>query len=345
MGNSCCNRNNEDLMDLNINNETIKNIFEEINKSSNPFFYSTLSMIEKAEHKFLNSGKNILNYVNTEYSYIINSQLKLCYKLVKPDLDFLIENKNSIISQNIYYMLVILTLSNSNNCRSKKESICYTIVDKFLKDKITDYSNFIESIKRLASICTYISIIFVMIHLIIDDDNIELDLERLLITKKQLIFKKYKLSNSSNSQNLNNLELINGSEFNEKPNNELSSNAKSKETEITNNYNNNYEYNNKYNDYILENNEYINYNNNNYIIIRCDNLPLDFFNCIREAFPFISVYSSYDKYLDKVVNNALNKLFFRKNIFSELNKEELKTIIDDVVDIISCKNLFNIWIK
>ena len=97
MGSTCCNRNDANLIDLNVDKENIKQEFEELNKTTNPFYFYSLSMIEKAERNFLNSNKKLPDFINTEYSYILNAQLKICYDLVKKDLEYLIENKLSTV--------------------------------------------------------------------------------------------------------------------------------------------------------------------------------------------------------------------------------------------------------
>ena len=299
MGNSCCGR-SETKIDFSLETSNLKEEFDDINRAFNPFFYYSLLMIESQEQKFINSGKNLLDFINVEYSYIINSQFKLCYNLCRDDLDKIIDNKN--VADIVFYNLVFLTLSNSYNILNKKEEICYTIINKYIIAKgQTDYSMLIESVKCVSSICSKITIIFLLVNFFINLDQIEMDHERIFIKGDKIQYSN-PYFDSELGLNKNTSEIS----FFEKrcPSNDSP-----------------------------------------FIKIGADNIHNLFFECMFVIYPHVKVYYPYDKYIDKTVNYALNKLFFRKNIFSDLNKDEIKAIIDDVIDLISCENLFNLLLK
>lgn len=294
MGTSCCIRSRTD-MDLNIEKENLICEIQDLNKVINPYYYWSLPMIELAEQKFVESGKNIQDYINVEFSYILHAQFKSCYSLVKKDLEQLFENKN--VADLVFYDLVMLVLSASNNTYDKKELLCLTVVEKYVTTDIKDYSLFIESIKTLISICLKISIVFVYFPILLNIEDVETELESFFIGKRSVQFRRTATDYTTGDETLG---------FSRDMSEELKRPRTLKSP-------------------IIE--------------IHLENLHVDFVETFNSLYSYVKTHMTFEKFLDKIVNFALDKLLFRKNIFNEVSKEEVKSIIEDVVEVLSCSNL------
>lgn len=289
MGN-CCKKDFSNH-DFNLDKENIIKEFDEINKSFNPFYYYTLNMIERQEQKFISSGKSIKDYINSEYSYILNSKFKLSYDLCKENLEKLSDNSN--VYDILFLNFVFLTLSASSNLYFKKEEICNTILSKYFTKGNDDFMKFIEAIKNISNICIKIMICFIGINLLLNIDDIDNDYDNLYIKNNSIQY---------NNSNFGVDSLIQLSERNGLG---------------------------KY----------------PFIKINFENLHIKFIDCFYSLFPNIKIHYPFEKYIDKTVNYALNKLFYRKNIFNEVNSEDIKVIIEDVIDLLSVDNLFLYMLK
>lgn len=309
MGN-CCQAEDKSNFDLNFDKDALFKDFDYISSTLNPFYSYNLKMIEDIERRFFLENIPLIDFIDIWLTGFLNAQVKKTYNFCKQDLDNLFTEEG--VSDIVFLNLLLLVLSPSHNGYFKKEYICYLIIDNYIAKDSKNFTLLINSVVTLISICVKISVCFIYVFLIFDSDCIE-DLKEL-----------FEYSTKHNS-----LTDENGVVDIQK---KTTMNSISK----TLNFDKNKPY------FTIDND--IKHSFNNSTNKNLDTICKVIFHIIGSNYA-VKTHSTYDKYIDYISGFCLQKLFFNKADFSNIQEHEIKNIIQDIVEIISAWKLFELIVK
>lgn len=350
MGNCCTSVENKNF-ELSDDRSFIIRDFDYIISTINPFFSYNLRMIEEVERRFFLENVSLFEFIDIWLTGFLNLQVKKTYIYCKQDLDKLFNDEQ--VSEIVFLNLLLLILSPSQNSYFKKEYICYLIINKYFSKDIKNFTLLINSVSELISICVKISISFIFVFFIFDTENVD-DLKELFISSSISINNGgYSISNNLIKHNSSyKLNIDNGAE--------ISTIDREKS------FNNLTNYNNKFNNedecfysknevkvlFFDKNKPFFNIESDKEISIfphsnfikNMNTLSLHFFKVISMNYG-IKTHSSYEKYIDFITGYSLKKLLFKQTDFSKIQEEEIKLIVQDIIDILNVWKLFDLMFK
>lgn len=328
MGTCCQCERDTGINEISIDKNAITKDFDYIVTSLNPFYSYNLRIIEEIERRFFLESLPLMDFIDLWLTGFLNCQVKKTFLFCKQDLDKLFNDER--VSEIVFLNLLLLTLSSSTNARFKKEYVCYMIINKYCSKDIKNFTLLINSVIDLISICVKISICFVFLFFVFDYEHLD-DLKELFAF--------------NDSQSLSNQKTIfNNAQVNNE-NGAVSSKAKDNDHFTLNNSECkvlNFDRNRPF--YSIEVDTEISIYPYSAAVKNLNILCNNLFSIISNIYS-VRVHSHFEKYKDYIAGYSLKKLLYRQSDFSKIQEEEIKSIVQDIIEIISVWKLFDLMFR